>query len=77
MRRRGAGEEVVEQADGVVPFERDAFEGKPGVVSRDMRGDEEGGEEGEKSREQEGQVRETGIVDLGGFHLFSRAVQTL
>ena len=57
LRWYGTGEEVVEQADGVMPFEWDAFEGEPAVVGGNTGVDEEGGEEGEESGEQEGQVR--------------------
>ena len=63
--RHGAGEEVVEQAEGVMPFERDALDGEPAVVRGNAGVDEEGGEEGEEPGQEEGQVRETGAVDLG------------
>lgn len=49
-----------------MPFERDAFEGKPAVLRGDPGVDEEGCEEGEESGQQEGQVRETRAMDLKG-----------
>jgi len=46
VRGLGVGEEIVEQADGVLPFERDAVEREPSFVRRDVWGDQRGGEEG-------------------------------
>lgn len=67
LRGTGAGEEVVEESDGIVPFQGHAFEGEPAVVRGSLGIDEEGGEEGVDAGEEEGQVGEAGGVDLVRF----------
>lgn len=64
LRRTGTGEEVVEESDGVVPFQGHAFEREPAVVSGSLGVDEEGAEEGVDAGEEEGQVGEAWGVDL-------------
>ena len=65
MGRRGcAGEEVIKEAERVVPFQRDVFEGKPAFVWGDVGVDEERGEEGVEAGQEEGEVREAMVLDL-------------
>lgn len=64
LRGTGTGEEVVEESDGVVPFQGHAFEGEPAIVGGIIGIDEEGGEEGVQAGEEEGEVGEAGEVDL-------------
>lgn len=64
LRGTSTREEVVEESDGVVPFHGHAFEGEPAIVRGMVGIDEEGGEEGVQSGEEEGEVGKAGEVNL-------------
>ena len=52
----GAGEEVVQQTDGMMPFQGHGLEGEPGDGGRDGRLDQVFGEEGVEAREEEWEI---------------------
>lgn len=63
-KRLGAGEEIVEQTDGKVPFEGHVVGREPAVVRADVGVDEGGAEEVVESGEEEGDVGEARTLDL-------------
>lgn len=64
LRGVAAGEEIVEQTDGVVPFQRHALEGEPAVGGRDIGRDERCCEEGVQAGKEEGEIGKARVVHL-------------
>lgn len=64
LSRRSTREEIVEQSERVVPFERYVFVGKPSAVRCCVRVDQERGEESVESWEEKWKVGQSRVLDL-------------